>query len=209
MDSKYEIEMGKKQFVVICGIDGSGKTTLINALEKENKNWSFTNWQKFSKVFDKSYEKEDTTNPQFIEGLSPFTRSALFLYLFGLQLDKIIFPGLRRGNTIISDSYWYKFVAKMEVTKHGEEELLRVCVSLLKPDKIILIDTAPEVAFQRKTSFNFYETNGDKSNFINFQTEIRSKILNYISFSKNVLVLNDNQEFKSKVEASLDFIYKS
>lgn len=200
--------MENKQFVVVCGIDGSGKTTLIDALEKENKNWKFTNWKKFSKVFDKSYDNEDTSIPQFIEGLSSFTRSALFLYIFGLQLDKIILPSLQKGETIISDSYWYKFVAKMELTRHGERELLNSCKSLLKPDKIIFIDTSPENAFQRKQSFNFYETNGDKNNFINFQTEIRNKILTYISYSENVLVLNDNQEFQAKLETSVNFIHK-
>lgn len=198
--------MKKKQFVVIAGIDGSGKTTLIEALAKKESSWEFTNWKKFEKVIDKSFDPVGTSTPAFIEGLSPFTRSALFLYNFGLQLDKIIHPILETGGTIISDSYWYKFTAKMYVTGHGDKGLLSSCGLLLKPDKIIFLDTAPEIAFQRKMSFNFYESFGDRDNFVNFQTEVRQQILNFIPSDKIVLRLTDDMDFSSKVAATTEFI---
>lgn len=198
--------MKRKQFIVVTGVDGSGKTTLINALSEINNSWKYSNWKMFEKLMDKTFDPIGTTTPEFIESLSSFTRSALFLYNFGLQLDKIILPALNEGNTVIADSYWYKFTAKMEITKHGDERLLSFCHSLPKPDKIIFIDTFPETALQRKSFFNFYETFGDKDNFVRYQSEIRQKILSYISKNKNILTLSDDTDIESRVALSLKFI---
>ena len=124
-----------------------------------------------------------------------------------MQIDKIIKPNLNNGKYVIADTYWYKFVAKMELTNDGDEYLLKSCSSLLKPSKIIFLDTDPTLAFNRKSSFNYYETKGDENNFINFQKSIREKILEYISSFNNVLTIDSKEDISKNITKASRFIF--
>lgn len=197
-------------FCVIAGIDGSGKSTLLKELKLKYPDLVTTGWNDFNKVIDKTYDKEtNVSNSEFIKNLSSFTRSALFLYIYGLQLDKIINPNIYAGKHVIADTYWYKFMAKMELTNGGDEYLLKRCSSLLKPSKIIFLDTDPVIAFKRKSYFNFYETNGDTNNFINFQRSIREKILEYISGIHNILTLDGDESLSKNIINASRFIFET
>lgn len=125
-------------FVVIEGIDGTGKTTLARSLSKRG-----------FKVTQEPYL--DITREILSRTKDPLAKELVF-YLDRLyHLEKVILP--MQGSTIISDRYKYSQIS-YAYARYGDGELYQWVVSLNKnlpdPDMVFLLDIPPEEALVRK-----------------------------------------------------------
>lgn len=145
---------GKKMrglFITFEGIDGSGKTTQINALEK---------WIR-SRGIDLQRTREPGGTPLgekirsllLADDMTPLTETLLFFAGRSEHIARVIEPALRQGRWVLSDrftdaTYAYQVGGKgLHPTVVEDLELL--VQNGLQPDKTFLFDVSPEVAAQR------------------------------------------------------------
>lgn len=172
---------GTERFFCLLGGDGSGKTTLLNALATRHPDLMTVHWKELSSVTLLPRLFPDLNPPETLRRLGPNSRAAQFCYLAALEYEMIVQPALAAGKTVIVDSYWYKFVAKMRVLDMAAPFLYPVCQSLPSPDRIIFLDTPLELARERKSEMNFFDCNGDAANFMTFQEALRRTMLDFVA----------------------------
>lgn len=169
-----------ERFFCILGGDGSGKTTLLNALALRCPEIVTVSWKRLSAVTVLPDLLPGLSPPETLRRLGPRSRAAMFCYLASLEFEMIIEPALKAGKTVVVDSYWYKFVAKMRVLNMAAPFLYPVVQSLPHPDRIIFLDTPVELALERKSDMNFFDCNGDIANFLTFQRALSETMLGFV-----------------------------
>jgi len=149
------------KLITIEGIEGSGKTTLINALQDHS-------------VLSESYftvEPTDWSDPgkilrQMLSGGSESNVAEFFLFMadHALHLEETILPALADGQTVISDRYLdsraaYQSYSLNSVFADPLNEIVELHQPWTKmPDKTILLDVSPEIALDRLETDDKYET---------------------------------------------------
>lgn len=168
-------------FTCLLGGDGSGKTTLLHALEARNPEIVTVHWKQIASVTLLPSLLPGLDGPETSRRLGPLSRAGQFCYLAALEYEMLIHPALAAGKTVIVDSYWYKFVAKMRVLDMAAPFLYEVCASLPAPDQILYLDTPLETARVRKAEMNFFDCNGRPENFVPFQCALRTVMQGFIA----------------------------
>jgi len=139
----------KGKFIVIEGIDGSGKTTIIKRLSKKLS----------SQNFKVRVTKEPSEGPigQFIRKYinetnrrDPILETLLFAADRRWHIENIIKPSLEIYDYVISDRYVYSSVAYQTVSSLINEEYIYIVNRhILKPDYSFFIDIEPELTLKR------------------------------------------------------------
>lgn len=168
-------------FYCLLGGDGSGKTTLLHAIEARNPEIVTVHWKQIASVTLLPSLLPGLDSPETSRRLGPLSRAGQFCYLAALEYEMLIHPALAAGKTVIVDSYWYKFVAKMRVLDMAAPFLYEVCASLPAPDQILYLDTPLETARTRKTEMNFFDCNGRLENFVPFQGTLRTVMQGFVA----------------------------
>lgn len=171
-------KLGAGRLICFLGIDGSGKTTLLETLSSMHPEAVTVHWMLLENL-----TRVPTLDPgigphEVLRRLGPYSRAALLTYLAAVECETMIEPALRQGRTVLVDSYWYKFAAKMKVSEGAASFLYTACAGLREPDLVVFVDTPVEVAFARKSSFNWFdETPGG---FLEFQSRVRLEMLRLV-----------------------------
>lgn len=140
------IKRGK--FIVIEGIDGCGKSTQMELLEKRLRK------RKSSIVFTQEHTRGGVAG-RAIERvvhrkskLPPLALQFLFVADRIDHLKKVVEPALKEGKTVISDRYSWSTIAYGSLVADTEWlwQLHRYC---LAPDLVILIDVPARAAVER------------------------------------------------------------
>jgi dTMP kinase len=135
-------------FIVIEGLDGSGKTTQARLLVQKLRN---------------SHNAVYTTEPSrgkigsFIRECCLFEKkrlnSATEALLFAADriehIQNEVVPALNKGLLVISDRYLYSSLAYQGSTGLSLEWIEAINKHALKPDLAVFIDVAPEIVMQR------------------------------------------------------------
>ena len=162
-----EIKKGFKNnfmaFLVFEGLDGSGKSTLIEALSKELS---------LKKIpFKKTREPGGTPLGEKVRSLllqkdkklTPTPWTELFLYeaCRSQNVDQVIAPALKEGNWVLCDRFWASTTAFQAGGRSLDEKKvlsLNLWASKnIKPDLWILLDLSLEAATKRwedRTAFH-------------------------------------------------------
>lgn len=167
------------KFIVIEGLDGSGKTTQRNLLVEHLLN----------KGIDVVSDAEPTKGyygkicREILGGRLEMPKSALATTFVADRIDHNqkeggVFDMLGKGKTIICDRYYYSNLAYQGVDV-GMKWLkdMNTCPDIKKPDLCIFLDLAPEVSMERITAnrkaedIEVYET-------LDYLTSIRQKYKN-------------------------------
>ncbi|WP_158407418.1 nucleoside/nucleotide kinase family protein [Corynebacterium glyciniphilum] len=173
-------------FYVLTGIDGAGKSSVIEVLSKRGMK-TCTVTPEFA-LSSAEYTKPliDMKPREFFQDMPPLERSTFLSLLVSLTFERHIKPALTEGTDILCDSYWYKYAAKECVINPGSSQyLLSFFESLPSPDKVIVLETEPEVAWGRKggSATPFEYGGGDKYDvraaFIDFQKKVGNKLLSF------------------------------
>lgn len=159
--------------ISISGVDGSGKTTQIELLEKRIKEtrpntlivWS--RWRPLSSLpllalmRQLGYAKVHATSSiGFVETRISQKTGLSTLWCFLTQLDNLMKTGLKvvipllLGKIVICDRYVVDLIVENMADLHDSPEQMRIGHKLLRllphPDRAFLIEVDPKVAFERK-----------------------------------------------------------
>ena len=149
--------------VTLEGLDGSGKTTVWEALQDRHADAVFTreptddSW--YGDAVYRSIEDEDADS-----------LAELFLYTadHAAHLERVIEPALERGDLVLSDRYSDSRFAYQGATlersdrDYGLEDPLEYVVGVhepfsIEPDLTIYLDLDPETAAERAGATNKFE----------------------------------------------------
>jgi dTMP kinase len=168
--------MGKGIFIVLDGLDGSGKSEMIKVLHNylsENCNVLMT-----MEPSDGRYGKEireilaNEKDPQ-INGQKMLD---LFIKDREEHLKNEVIPFLNKlndgTNVVISDRYYYSTIAFQATQGLDVGMLIELNTEFLKPDVAFVMDIKPEVALER-----IKDREKEKFENIKFMTQLREKFL--------------------------------
>jgi len=136
-------------FIVLEGIDGSGKDTNIKFLVEEmcQRGYKVVETAEPSRnrvgTFLKRYQRRD-------EKRLP-AEAEVLLYAADRfdHLKTVIEPALRRGDIVISNRYFYSSLAYQGSVDVDLDWIREMNVFAMKPDLAVLLDILPEYSLQR------------------------------------------------------------
>ena len=175
----------KGVFIVIEGLDGSGKTTHARLLEANLK----------QRGYPAEYTREPSSGKigRFIQNTvlyggnmtQPIIESLLFAADRIDHIKSFVEPKLQNWRIIISDRYLYSSLSYQGARGVSLEWLRKINEFAPKPDLGFYIDVPPEVALGRKK--------GIRSVFekLEFQVKVRSIYLEFVK-SKELILINGN-----------------
>jgi dTMP kinase len=180
----------KGTFIVIEGLDGSGKTTQAKILVKKLK-------QSYGAVF--TAEPSQGKTGKFIrnrilygEKRSPITVEALLFAADRIEhIQDEVLPKLEEGRLVVCDRYTYSSLAYQGSAGLNLDWIIIINQNALKPDLSLFIDVDPEVVLSRLKR--------KKSVMENLKTQQKVREI-YLEFVKNgELKLIDGDKPKAEV----------
>lgn len=204
------------KFIVIEGLDGSGKTTQTKIIS--------------DKLRDKGINVVNQAEPtdhefgkmcrEVLSGKKKVTKTQLALLFTADRIDHNVNPedginmNISLGNTVISDRYYYSTLAYqgVDVGVDWLKNLNIKCEDIRKPDLCIFLDLTPEKSMERiyanrtPDQIEIYETE-------EYLTSIRKRFYScFESFkeNENIVVINADgtiEEVAAKIEDAVMKLY--
>lgn len=174
----------KKVLIVFSGLDGSGKSTLVNKIKSENPSYKIVqtvNFRLINRVFKKTVitrEKKSEKTPMSAGVLN------LLLLFFDIILFRLYY--LFSKTPVVCDRYFYDILA-VHVHRYGKSKLLRLFLHnrlIPKPDLAFFIHVEHEIAQKREL--------GDYHSLEYFKS--LKNIYNELYINKNTYHLIHNNE---------------
>lgn len=199
--------MGKSSaFIVIEGLDGSGKTTQAKKLtERLSKN--------YSSVFtaEPSHGKTGTFIREcclYEEKRLPTTVEALLFAADRIEhVENEVKPALADGKVVICDRYYYSSFAYQGSTGLNLEWIKKINSYALKPDFAVFLDVAPERVLERlKRKKSVMET-------LEIQRKVREYYLKFVDSGELTCIDGDKPRVTvadalySKVDSFLKSVF--
>lgn len=193
-------------FISIEGIEGCGKSTLVNGLSEHLQN------KKIGHVITK--EPGSTAIGKILrkilldkkQQISPLTE---LLLMFSDRLDhleKVIKPSLKEGKIVITDRYIDSTYAYQGAGRGISKDIINNLVTqteILLPDKTILLDLDPEIGLKRASSRN--ELDRFESENLEFHKRLRKSFLKAAEINpKRFLVINADDEPKKILQSVIN-----
>lgn len=177
-------------FIVIEGVNGAGKSTIIKFLEDElnkaKKDVLFTREPGGTEVGLKI--RSLVLGSEYSDWVVP--RSELFLFAAdrAIHVDKFIKPNIEQGKVVVSDRYYFSTVAfqgfgrgksdpNSKEFRNNIEKIIslnRWATNNLEPDVVLLLDIDAETGLKRVESRNSSQSSEggpDKFEIDKFETE--------------------------------------
>ena len=138
--------------ITFCGLDGCGKTTLINHLVEYLQSRGIepvltkqpTPFVRQSAIF-RTYMDEPNHDAYSYRSLSLLAASDRIQHV-----HSVVEPALKAGKVVISDRYFYSCLANLRARGYVEDQwIYEIAESMLKPDLALFIDAPVEVAVSR------------------------------------------------------------
>lgn len=134
-----------------CGLDGCGKTTMINRLcnDLRRDHGVFitkqpTDWVRKSDIFRTYMDSPDHGEYDY-RSLSLLAASDRIQHS-----NKVILPAMAEGQIVISDRYFYSCLANLNARGFGKDRwIYEIAKSVVKPDIAFFFDTPVDVAVSR------------------------------------------------------------
>ena len=146
----YEHNLPGK-LITFCGLDGCGKTTMIQRLAETVDSPLLTKQPtdevRQSSVFRAFHDLS------FAEASKIYDYRAMALMAAADRLQhvkEVILPALEKGKTVISDRYFYSCLTNLRARGFEQDEwVYEITRSLPKPDVAVFLDVPVEVAIER------------------------------------------------------------
>jgi len=172
--------MSNGKFIVIDGIDGCGKSTMVNLMaDKLSKNGKVVSTAEPSQGPIGKVLRDFLKNKKISGEIDALLFAADRLW----HVDNVIKPALEENTTVISDRYVGSSLAYQSAQKgckNGEIDdwVRELNKFVIKPDLYIVLDIAPEDSLKRRDNFD------EKFENIKFLTEVRKIFLNIEEMQK-------------------------
>ncbi len=170
-------------FVVLEGIDGSGKTTISKMLVDRLNGLGFKAEYTFEPT---DSEIVEVVRGKYSEYRDAYVDALTFALDRLLHLKRKVIPLLRAGFIVVSDRYMYSSVAYQAASGAPIEWVLLVNKYALKPDVTIYLDVDPETGLRRK---QFKTTRFPEFEVIDFARRVREV---YLELVKRGLMISIN-----------------
>lgn len=150
-------------FVVLEGIDGSGKTTIAKMLVERLRVMGYN--------AEYTFEPTDSEIVELIRGVYRAYRDA-YIDALAFALDRLIhlkrrvIPLLEEGYIVVSDRYMYSSIAYQTASGAPLEWVMEVNKWALKPDLAIYLDVDPLTGLKRRQSMESRFPEFEKLEFI-------------------------------------------
>lgn len=150
-------------FVVLEGIDGSGKTTIAKMLVERLRVMGYN--------AEYTFEPTDSEIVELIRGVYRAYRDA-YIDALAFALDRLIhlkrrvIPLLEEGYVVVSDRYMYSSIAYQTASGAPLEWVMEVNKWALKPDLAIYLDVDPLTGLRRRQSMKSRFPEFEKLEFI-------------------------------------------
>ena len=140
--------------ITFCGLDGCGKTTMINRLKAD--------LQKQGPVFltkqPTDFVRESAIFRTYMDSPDPSAYDYRSLSLLAASdriqhTNKVIGPAMESGNLVISDRYFYSCLANLRARGFQNDRwIYEIAKSIVKPDLAFFLDVPVEIAVKRVRS---------------------------------------------------------
>ncbi len=173
--------------ITFCGLDGCGKTTMIELLRKELSESTDvfltkqpTHFVRNSDIF-RNYMDSDEHDAYEYRSLSLMAASDRVQHV-----NKVIMPELKNNKTVISDRYFYSCLANLRARGYKKDTwIYDVSKAIAKPDLAVFLDVPVEVAVSRVRS---REEEKDRYIDIDLQHRLRVEYINICNANHGVLI---------------------
>lgn len=186
------------KLITFCGLDGCGKTTIINMLQEYLREHDIetcltkqpTKEMRQSPVFRTFMDKEDNSDFHYI-GLSLMAASDRVQHT-----NNVILPQMQAGKTIISDRYFYSCLANLCARGYTDSKwIYEVSEYIVQPDLAFFLDINVDTAIKRVRS-----REEEKNRYIDIELQHRL-CLEY----KRIAALNGGISINSEQKAEDTF----
>ena len=131
-------------FVIVEGVDGSGKTTFINLFSRRLK--EIKDRQKVVKTRE-PYQ----LSVEALKGKTPEEIYRAFMEDRKNHVEKVIGPSLKKNKIVISDRYWPSTYAYESLLGIPEERIIEDNIEFPQPDVMILLSPPVQVILNRNS----------------------------------------------------------
>ena len=182
--------------ITFCGLDGCGKTTMLNRLmnDLEGKQQIFitkqpTDFVRYTSIFRTYMDTPDH---------SAYDYRSLSLLAASDRLQhgsKVIEPEMKKGKIVLSDRYFYSCLANLRARGFKDDEwIYEIAESVVKPDVAFFFDVIVDKAVERVRS---RPAERDRYIDMELQYALRDEYIDICIANDGVLVPTDIPEEES------------
>ena len=196
--------------ITVCGLDGCGKTTMLNRLieelQKEHKimvTKQPTGAVRDTKIF-RTYMDCPDHDAYDYRSLSLLAASDRLQHV-----NKVIEPAMREGKVVLSDRYFYSCLANLRARGFcGDQWIYEIAESVVKPDIAFFFDVPVETAVERVR-----KRPEEKERYIDMdlQHKLRQEYLDICKANSGILISTEQSEeecFQQMKKAVLEVLRK-
>lgn len=188
-------------FIVLDGLDGSGKDIMIRKLEEYLKNKG-KNVVITKEPTEGRYGKEIKEILRKDNDPKKNAEKCLDLYIKDRQEHVKEIAKLLKDNIVICDRYYYSTIAFQHTQGIPLNKIMELNEDFIKPDIIFILDLPPEMAIER---IEKDMTRKDKEKFeqINFMKQLRKNFLDLKNQLPDNIIIIDASKTKEEVFAQI------
>ncbi len=173
--------------ITFCGLDGCGKTTMIDMLTKRlsEENDVFltkqpTQFVRNSDIFRNYMDSEEHGDYEY-RSLSLLAASDRVQHV-----NKVILPQLNNSKMVISDRYFYSCLANLRARGYKKDcWIYDVSKAIAKPDVAFFLDVPVDVAISRVRS---RQEEKDRYIDVELQHRLRQEYIDICNVNKGILI---------------------
>jgi dTMP kinase len=192
------------RLITFCGLDGSGKTTLIKMFCNSEETEIFLTKQPTGEVRQSKIFRRFMDTPNH-EGYEYRSLSLMAASDRVQHANQIILPELKLGKTVISDRYYYSCLANLRARGYRNDQwIYEIAGFMPKPDLAVFIDVPVGIAVKRVRS-----RADEKDRYIDMelQNQLRKEYLE-IAKACGGLVLNGEETPNHNLTILKEQVYK-
>ena len=179
--------------ITFCGLDGCGKTTMMNRLIEDLKKEHTifvtkqpTNAVRNSEIF-RTYMDCPNHDAFDYRSLSLLAASDRLQHV-----NKVIEPEMKKGNIVLSDRYFYSCLSNLRARGFDSDEwIYEIAESVIKPDIAFFFDVPVEEAVRRVR-----RRPEEKDRYIDMglQYKLREEYINICNINSGIMISTTNSE---------------
>lgn len=193
-----------KNFIVVEGGEGSGKTTLIRALERylQEKGYNVIATREPGGVTSAEKIREVILN----EEVEPITEALLFASARREHLTKKVLPALKEGKIVLCDRFVYSSLAYQGHARglgiDKVYEINKPAIDNLMPGLTIFLDISPEKGIERIKKNRANEINRLDLEGLEFHKKVRK------GYNKAIEMYPENKVVKINADRNMDDVFE-